>query len=127
MASILIIDDEESLRSTLQMVLHEAGYTVLTAGNGEDALHAVSKVKLDLVLTDVLMPKRDGIEVVSALRKTNPTLPVVVMTGGGHLPASYYLKLARDLGAKGILQKPFSHEQLLATIGLALMGPEHGA
>jgi len=120
MQSILVIDDQEEIRTTLEVILAKAGYHVVTIGNGQQAAGMLAKVKFDLVLTDVLMPGKDGIELVLELRKTQPELPVIVMTGGGQLPPSYYLKMARDMGAKGILQKPFGNEQLLMTVALAL-------
>ncbi len=123
MQSILVIDDQPDLRSTLQLVLAGAGYDVSTAANGREAGSLLAQRSFDLVITDVIMPQRDGLEVMMDLRKTKPGLPVIVMTGGGHLQAGYYLKLARDLGAKGILQKPFTNEQLLMTVALALPPP----
>ncbi|MES2696217.1 MAG: response regulator, partial [Verrucomicrobiota bacterium] len=88
------------------------------------AARALASGQIDLVLTDLLMPDRDGLEVITALRVNQPTLPVVAMSGGGELPATLYLKLARQLGAKAILEKPFTNEQLLMTIALAL--PDEG-
>ncbi len=120
MQSILVIDDQPEMRSSVQAVLAGSGYAVTTAANGREALSSLAKAKVDLVVTDVLMPGKDGIEVIMDLRKSQPNLPVIVMTGGGHLAGGFYLKLARDLGAKGILQKPFSPEQLLLTVALAL-------
>lgn len=123
MHSILVIDDQAELRSTLQLVLEAAGYKASTASNGREAGVLLLRERFDLVITDVLMPQRDGLEVVMDLRKTQPTLPVIVMTGGGQQQANYYLRLAHELGAKGILQKPFTNEQLLMTVALALLPP----
>lgn len=123
MQSILVIDDQAEMRTALQLVLSAAGYQVTLATNGKEALQALLKGKVDLVITDVVMPEKDGIEVAMELRKTHPGLPVVVMTGGGKLKADVYLRMARSLGAKGILQKPFSNEQLLLTVALALTPP----
>ncbi len=122
--SILVIDDQPELRVALELALTRAGYAVTGVDSWPAALQVLQKTKPDLVITDVIMPGKDGIEITLELRKTLPTLPVVVMTGGGHLDASYYLKMARGLGAKGILQKPFSNEQLLMTVSLALPPPQ---
>lgn len=124
MASILVIDDVIELRTTLELSLLDAGHAVTPVTNGREALEALTKQKFDLVLTDVLMPQKDGLEVLMELRKSNPTLPVIVMTGGGTLPPAYYLKLARDLGARAVLQKPFSNEQLTDAVAAALAQPK---
>ncbi len=88
----------------------------------------LSQEVFDLVLTDLFMPGRDGIELVSELQKMKSAPPVVVMsgggmTGGGRLVATEYLRMARHLGAVSILEKPFSDEQLLSSIALALPDP----
>jgi CheY-like chemotaxis protein len=113
---ILVIEDQDDLRGTLQATLTGAGYRVVTAANGRAASEAFAHEQLDLVLTDMLMPDKDGIEVIADLRKTRPNLPFIAMSGGGRAPAAFYLQLARRLGAKAILQKPFSPEQLLMTV-----------
>lgn len=122
--TILVIEDQSELRGLVAATLEEVGYHVLTATTGREASKAFAGAKVDLVLTDLLMPDRDGIEVIRELRESRPDLPVVAMSGGGRIPAALYLKLARDLGAKAILEKPFSNQQLLLTIALAL--PEAG-
>jgi CheY-like chemotaxis protein len=118
--SILVIEDQEDLRMTLRATLAEAGYRVVSAANGRTATKALAQEKLDLVLTDLLMPGKDGIEVINDLRQSRPDLPVIAMSGGGTIPAEYYLQLARVLGAKAILRKPFSNEQLLLTVAFVL-------
>jgi CheY-like chemotaxis protein len=125
--SILIVEDQEILRRALQETLVEAGYRVLTAEDGRDANRMFAYEQMDLVLTDLLMPDRDGIEVITDLRRSRPDLPVVAMSGGGCMSAHYYLKLARSLGAKAVLQKPFSHEELLRAVALALPVPATGS
>jgi CheY-like chemotaxis protein len=122
--TILVIEDQSELRGLVTATLEQAGYHVVTATTGRDANKAFAEAKIDLVLTDLLMPDRDGIEVIRDLRGSRPDLPIVAMSGGGRMPAAFYLKLARSLGAKAILEKPFSNQQLLLTIALAL--PEAG-
>lgn len=118
--TILVIEDQRELRGLVAVTLEQAGYHVLTAATGREANKAFAGGKLDLVLTDLLMPDRDGIEVIRDLRGSRPELPIVAMSGGGRMPAAFYLRLARGLGAKAILEKPFSNQQLLLTIALAL-------
>jgi DNA-binding NtrC family response regulator len=122
--SILVIDDQADLRFAVEFALTRAGYAVTAVGNWPDALAALQKTKPDLVITDVIMPGKDDIEVIMELRKSHPTLPVAVMSGGGQLVSDVYLKMARSFGVKGILQKPFSNEQLLAVVTQALPPPQ---
>lgn len=122
--TILVIEDQSELRGLVTGTLEQAGYRVVTATTGRDANKAFAEARIDLVLTDLLMPDRDGIEVIRDLRGSRPDLPIVAMSGGGRMPAAFYLKLARSLGAKAILEKPFSNQQFLLTIALAL--PEAG-
>jgi CheY-like chemotaxis protein len=118
--SILVVDDQEDLREILQAKLRAAGYHVVTAGNGREAIAALAGAKFDLVLTDVLMPEQDGVELVIAMRKLPGAPPVIAMSGGGRVAAAEYLRIARGLGAVAIIEKPFSDEQLLLSIALAL-------
>jgi CheY-like chemotaxis protein len=118
--TILVVDDVPDIRSTVEQALSEAGYRVLTAAGGLEAEQILTAEKPDLVLIDLLMPEMDGFEVIGDLRRSRPGLPVVAMTGGARMTAASYLKIARSLGAKGILEKPFSKDQLLLSVGLAL-------
>ena len=122
--TILVIEDQSELRGLVTGTLEQAGYRVVMAMTGRDANKAFAEARIDLVLTDLLMPDRAGIEVIRDLRESRPDVPIVAMSGGGRMPAAFYLKLARSLGAKAILEKPFSNQQLLLTIALAL--PEAG-
>jgi CheY-like chemotaxis protein len=118
--SILIVDDEEEMRDTLERVLAAAGYRVVTASNGVEVSSILAQVHVDLVMTDLLMPEKDGTEVIAELRKKHPNTPIVAMSGGGRMPRGDYLKIARMFGAHAILEKPFTNEQLLSTIELLL-------
>jgi CheY-like chemotaxis protein len=122
--AILVIDDNEDLRSILEAKLIAIGYRVTTAANGQDAATELNRERFDLVITDVYMPGKDGLEVVRELYKSHPTLPVVVMSGGGSkMSAAQYLGAAQLLGAVAVLQKPFSDEQLRLAIARALPEP----
>jgi CheY-like chemotaxis protein len=117
---ILVVDDEQEMRDVVQQVLKTGGHRVVTAANGKEAGLLLAKEKIDLVLTDLLMPEKDGTEVITDLRKKHPAMPVVAMSGGGRMPRGEYLKIARLFGAHAILEKPFTSEQLLSTIELLL-------
>ena len=115
MARILIIDDEPALRAVLTAALEQAGHSVLQAGDGKGGMHIMQSEKVDLVLTDVMMPDKDGIEVIMHLREAGHAPPIIAMTG--HPEAGeLYLKVARSLGARAVLEKPFRIQLLLSTV-----------
>ncbi|HUT48148.1 MAG TPA: response regulator [Alphaproteobacteria bacterium] len=112
MARILLIEDEDSVRATLRKVLESAGYDVLEAANGEQALRLEESGPVDLVVTDIIMPQMDGFGAIHLLRKRDPELAILAMTGG----TADYLQAARDHGAGEVLQKPFDNKTLLDTV-----------
>jgi DNA-binding NtrC family response regulator len=114
--SILVIDDEPALREILSQVLTGAGHRVVGAGNGKEASKALSARAFDVVLTDVIMPEKDGMQVISELRKKFPEVRIIAMSGGGHVPRDQYLKIAKGLGAHAVLEKPFANQKLLDTV-----------
>ena len=120
MASILLIDDEATLREVLRHALERDGHRVLEAANGKEALEVSRGVALDLVVTDIVMPEMDGIEVILALAERNPGLPVVAMSGGGLFPKELLLSNAHILGAVSTLAKPFEIDELAVAVRGAL-------
>jgi len=112
---ILIVDDEEPVRSIVKYILETNGYRTLTAGNGKEAvaLYAEKKSQIDLVATDLNMPVMGGVDTIAALRKLNPTVRIVVITGS-ELPDEIPSREA--LNALGFLQKPFDAAELLKTL-----------
>jgi DNA-binding NtrC family response regulator len=117
---ILVVDDEPAIRDMLDQVLTDAGFAVSTAANGQEASLSIGDRVVDLVLTDILMPQWNGIDLIVELRKRRPGLPVIGMSGGGQLSREDCLKTARRVGAAAILAKPFTRSQLIATIDLVL-------
>ena len=83
MARILIIDDEPNMRSMLRRMLHKAGHQVSEAGDGAEGIDSYERDPPDLVITDILMPKKEGIETIIALHRADPDLPVIAISGGG--------------------------------------------
>jgi CheY-like chemotaxis protein len=112
---ILLVDDEEAVRELLTLVLQLDGHDVLTASDGNRALDALAHEEFDLVLTDLVMPGRDGIDTIAEIRQRFPQLRIIAMSGGGRGSAGDHLAIARQLGAKRTLEKPFSNQQLLET------------
>lgn len=123
MALILVIDDEVAIRRGVVAYLGRLGHEVTEATNGEDAVRLATEKRFDLVITDVNMPKMDGIEVINELRRAASTTPVIVISGGGIYPKELLLGSARALGAVSTLAKPFELEQLKLAVETALAGP----
>ncbi len=116
MARILIIDDDEQIRKLTAAVLERAGFETASASEGAEALRAHRAQPADVVLCDLYMPGKDGIETIRELRQQFPEVKIVAMSGGGSLSGSSALRFARNLGARELLAKPFSPEDLLLAI-----------
>lgn len=115
--TIVIADDVMEIRNLMEHWLSAAGCEVLNATSGREVTNLVRSRPVDLVITDVLMPDGDGLEVITALKRTAPTTKVLAISGGGnHLRATDCLAFARGLGAHGVLMKPFNRSQLLAAV-----------
>lgn len=115
--TVLVVDDEPTVRRLVRRVLEGAGYLVLEATDGEAALRLLDARPVALVITDVLMPGQDGIEVVLGMRARPAPVPVVVMSGGGTgLDIETLVSSAIALGAAAALAKPFSVAELLAVV-----------
>jgi DNA-binding NtrC family response regulator len=107
MKRILLVDDEEAIRSMISVVLKADDREFVEAANGSEAQELLSASSFDLVISDVIMPDCDGIELVMSIRHKHPDLPVIIMSGGGRVQATHYLKLAEKLGAAKVFEKPF--------------------
>ena len=101
-------------------MLEQAGYQVASAADGIAGAQCLAQKAFDLVLTDMLMPERDGLEFITDIRKKHPRTRIIAMSGGGHIPSEKYLKMAHGLGAHRMLGKPFTQEELLAAVATAL-------
>ena len=132
MSHILIIDDDDALRIVLKASLEQMGHTVVESTDGrngvecykDDALEQVRSHRVHVVLTDLIMPDKEGIETILDLRKINPDVKIIAMSGGGRVGPGDYLLIARQVGAKRTLTKPFplddlkkAIEELTATAG----------
>ena len=116
MPTILLIDDNDQYRIMLNKVLSYAGYEVCEAKNGKEAVRAYRERPIDLVITDLIMPQKDGLEVIMELRDLNPEVRIIAISGGGRVDPENYLELAQGFGAQRVLAKPFSNQQLLEAI-----------
>ncbi len=113
---ILLVDDEEAIRKMVRAVLGNEFYEFGEALNGLEAQALLEKQHFDLIITDVIMPDCDGIELVMAIRRKQPDIKVIVMSGGGRVRAGHYLDLAGKLGAAKVFEKPFDTAVLRQTV-----------
>jgi CheY-like chemotaxis protein len=116
MARILIIDDDETILNVFQRFLAGKGYQVLVASDGRKGLRIMEEVQVDLVITDIMMPETDGLEVVMAIRGKGTDIPVIAMSGGMHAMPMDFLPMAKKFGACKVLYKPIELEDLLAAV-----------
>lgn len=116
MAHILVIDDEISIQNLFTQFLGSNGYNISAASDGREGMCLIKKKKPDLVITDVMMPEMDGLEVVREIRKMHPDLPIVAISGGMHGVQINFLSLAKKFGACRIFEKPVSLPTLLAAV-----------
>jgi DNA-binding NtrC family response regulator len=111
-----VVDDETQIRTMLSLMLEQEGYTVDTAENGEEGLSLVGRHTFDLVITDMIMPVKDGLKFIMELVRDYPALKVLAISGGGAIKAERYLTMAGYLGDIATLEKPFKREVLLAMV-----------
>ncbi len=122
MSRILVIDDDPLILEMLDSFLRRAGYEVLGAPNGVVALKIHKASPVDLLITDIIMPEKDGLETITEFRHHFPAVKVIAMSGGGRIGPDHYLKIAQKLGAEKILHKPFAFEVLLEAVREVLQG-----
>jgi CheY-like chemotaxis protein len=123
MARILVIDDEELVRVSIAASLRRAGHVVTLARDGLEALGKFRSGCLDLVLTDIVMPRMEGIETLRALRRLEPQIRIIAMSGGNGTDQGFYLKAAVALGADATLQKPIRGDALRRVVDETLALP----
>ena len=117
MAKILVIDDEPQMRDMLKQLLQLDGHHVTLASNGDEGIACFNKSQPDLVITDILMPYKDGIELVIEIRRIDTETPIIATSGGRRsLSASFNLDSSLLVGANTMLPKPFTRAQLQASV-----------
>lgn len=116
MATILVVDDDGVVRDVAKNVLEQNSFVVHTAADGEAALALLAAQPTDIVLIDILMPRKEGLETIIEIKQKHPKIKVFAMSASGARRGHDFLMTAAKFGADGTLQKPFSREQLLALI-----------
>ena len=115
---VLVVDDEEQVRNLAVRILARAGYAVRSAASASQALDVVAEEPIDLVVTDVVMPGLSGIDLLTELRRRNPALPVVLVTGGSAEPERTAEVI--EHGACTVVHKPYTHSELTDAVASAL-------
>jgi DNA-binding response OmpR family regulator len=122
MARILIIDDDEMLRTAIAQTLALAGHETIQAADGQQGLELFRTTPIDLVLTDLVMPGKEGVETIIELHRANPRLPIIAMSGGMQR-STMYLEIAAKIGARRALAKPFMPQELIDMVKAVLAEP----
>jgi len=120
MPRILLIDDEEPLRTLLRTTLERAGYEVIEASDGQMGLQLLAESSVDLVITDLVMPEKEGLETILELRRQNGSAKIIAISGGGRINPKVNLVIAEKFGALRTLAKPFSQQEILDAVAEVL-------
>ena len=116
MKRILVIDDDDQIRTMLKLMLEKAGYEVNEASDGEIGLRKQQENPFDIIITDIIMPNKEGIGTIVDIKKSFPDVKIIAISGGGRIVPNDYLDIAKRLGADRTLSKPFKRKQLLQTV-----------
>ena len=116
MARILVIDDEPYILMMLKKMLEKVGHEVDMAVNGEEGMELFNKYHADLIITDIVMPEKEGLETIRELKKKHPELKVIAISGGGRVDSKEYLESARLFGASRIFKKPFKQKEIIDAV-----------
>ncbi|WP_296819200.1 response regulator [Brevundimonas sp.] len=115
-AHILVIDDDPLVRLIASQMLSQAGYRVSVAEDGDEGVRQIETRPFDLVITDLIMPNKEGVETIREIKQRWPQVPMIAISSGGQLDAGYYLPLAKAMGATAVMQKPLRKETFLPLI-----------
>ena len=120
MRKILIIDDNSAVRATMARILELAGYETVTAGDGNEGLIRMRQEDPDLIITDIIMPEKEGIETIRQILIERPSAKIMAVSGGGRHANMDFLDAARKLGAIDVLEKPFEPDDLVNRVSRCL-------
>ncbi len=118
--TILLIEDDKQFRKFVKEVLRAEGYTVFQAEDGSQGVKMIEELDPDLIVTDLLMPHKDGVRLITETRVSHPHIPIIAMSGGSSFFSPAFLEAADTLGATHTLDKPFTDEALLVLVNKCL-------
>jgi DNA-binding response OmpR family regulator len=119
MTKILLVEDDDALRDMLHLTLEKMGHAVIDARNGKEATACQEQTPVDVMLTDLVMPEKEGLETILEFRRRWPEVKIIAMSGGSGISRVDYLRIAKPMGAVAALAKPFSNEELAAALAIA--------
>lgn len=122
MATILLVEDDNLVRDMLAQVLQRASHQVIIASDGDEATEVLKNAHPDIMITDIIMPKKSGITLISEVKNKHPNMEIIAISGGGRLDPTGYLDLSESLGATVSFEKPIDKSALLMAIDLLLQG-----
>jgi DNA-binding response OmpR family regulator len=120
MMKVLVIDDDAAVRATIVAILKHQGYAVVTAEDGDRGMAVFRAEKPDLVITDIIMPEKEGIQTIMEMRAARPDGKIIAMSGGGRSGNIDFLKIAQQLGADDAIAKPFDPDDLRRLVARCL-------
>lgn len=116
MQTILIIEDDEQIRDIIRQTAELLNYGTLTASDGAEGIKILKEQDVDLIVTDIIMPRKEGIETIVEAKIINPSVKIIAVSGGGRIGPKSYLELAEGFGADRVFTKPFELEELVEAI-----------
>ena len=125
MAKILVLDDEPSILLMIKKMLEKAGHEVSIASNGREGMILFERDQYDLVISDIIMPEKEGLETIFELRRMHPELKIIAISGGGRISPDGYLPGAKLLGANMVFQKPLDQKEFVNAV-TQLLGENKG-
>jgi len=121
MSYILVVDDNEHIRTVVRRILEREGHTVIEIMDSEQVPDMIKTNNFDLIITDILMPGKEGISTIMELRKEYPELKIIAISGGGSYEPYGYLDMAKRVGANRTIPKPFNRQELLDVVNDVLL------
>lgn len=116
MGRILVVEDDKAVRELLRKILERAGHEVTVARNGQEAIQKTRETPPELIITNILMPEKEGLETIQELHRDAPDIKIIAVSGGGQIGPADYLDIARRFGADRTFSKPFDRKELLAAV-----------
>lgn len=116
MPRVLVVDDDDEVREMLRQMLERKGYEVTTAADGKQGIARYREDPPDLIVLDIVMPEKEGLETIMELRRDDPGVKIIAISGGGRIGPQSYIEVARALGAQRTFAKPFDRQEFLAAV-----------